>query len=1413
MAIQISFDSVENVLSPTIVLTYKSGKKIGALLPQHLHYSESVNSFNEISFDVYKVLDGVECPYWSKISDFKLIYCVEWDTYFEIYVEVDESNETVKHIQGRSLAEAELSQIKIYGLEVNTENDIARSDYSPTIFYSSDPNSSLLHKLLEKTPNFEIGHVDYSIGLLQRTFTFDGDTIYDAMQNVAEEVKCLFEFVSRKGDNNTIDRVINVYDLSPFCDACGKRYIEGNTCPKCGGTRIIDGYGEDTSIFVSNKNLTDQITCSVDADGVKNCFKLTAGDDLMTATIRNCSPGKSGYLWHFTEDTISDMSDELKEVIMQYKTIAEQYNTKFNDGDINYCDDWNSIITSYNNIVNNINALFADKDIGMFDIPNNFENYSDIMNSYYNAIDFELFLKNGMMPSSIDYDKSEEELLEDLKNNLTKDENANGSHDIFLPPDALDGYEGYDPDKNDDDNYLRSLVEYLESYFKKFVSSVFRVEITEGSFVDNVFDGIISLIPDNKKTAGSSSVDLTSKNINITASLVSANSDSYSGDGYAKQKLESSLVKIKDDIPDVINLFSSECSKKDFESKIKYYGLIPLTRLRDAGQGCLNILIDIDTSKYSEDIYRTLYDQYREKVNILDLEIEIRQSEINVVSGTYNANGQLYSHGVLNCLDDIISDLQKKFDLESFIINDQGDNALSLLQELVSYRREDEYKNDNFISDGLNNSELFKRAMEFIEEAEREIRLSSSPTYSIETTLNNLLVMKEFKPIVNKFSTGNWIRVDIDSDIYKLRLIKYDIDFDDLKNIQVEVSDVQNIKDSVADIQSVLSQATSIASNYSNIKVVANKGKKASEYVMNWVNDGLSLTNTKIVSSANNQSVYWDENGLLCREYSPILNAYNKKQLKIINKGLYLTDNNWENVKVGIGSYIYFDPFEKDESKKYKEGYGVIADTLVGNLILSESVGIYNKNNSVQINEDGFVVTVRSGTSNDVFHIQKETESSKYDTLFKVDSKGDLFIKGHIEATTLKLGNKNITNDDFDLSLDGYLLVETYNEDKGTMLFRGSSYSGVTENGTDVRFEVSTNGLLTAENAVISGTIRATGGEFVGDLKSGFIYDGWNFQASNDTVNIGRQSDGSYAMTVNSVGQITLGRGVTLSWDDLDGTDNVSDSNLRDILGLKETESNSGEYTICPHIKSDSEEISMDIDNGIFSVTNNRDKSKNVRIVNQTKENWYGSEETTVCIKFTDGNLTEADKTTNSSWETVITPRILTIEEIIAYRLTVPIVKNNIYQNGLYDVTNMLNKLDDLLKNVPTIENVYPIGSIYITTNNENPEITFGFGTWVQWGSGRVPVGYDALDTDFRTVENTGGSKTHTLTVDEIPSHSHTASIELEQDKLLSGSDYSRVSTSGTNTSGIISCGNTGGGQPHNNMPPYIVCYMWKRIR
>lgn len=167
-------------------------------------------------------------------------------------------------------------------------------------------------------------------------------------------------------------------------------------------------------------------------------------------------------------------------------------------------------------------------------------------------------------------------------------------------------------------------------------------------------------------------------------------------------------------------------------------------------------------------------------------------------------------------------------------------------------------------------------------------------------------------------------------------------------------------------------------------------------------------------------------------------------------------------------------------------------------------------------------------------------------------------------------------------------------------------------------------------------------------------------------------------------------------------------------------------------------------------------------------------------------------------------------------------------------ITQYLNGICDL---------IYPVGSIYMSVNNVNPSSLFG-GTWVAWGSGRVPIGVDTSDTDFNIVEKTGGSKTqsytpagtnsggavqgHTLTVNEIPSHTHRMGIR---------------HTDGTRTTGeVLTCGltanvsdgyirayseATGGSTPHNhnftqptfkgtqatltNVQPYITCYMWKR--
>ena len=121
----------------------------------------------------------------------------------------------------------------------------------------------------------------------------------------------------------------------------------------------------------------------------------------------------------------------------------------------------------------------------------------------------------------------------------------------------------------------------------------------------------------------------------------------------------------------------------------------------------------------------------------------------------------------------------------------------------------------------------------------------------------------------------------------------------------------------------------------------------------------------------------------------------------------------------------------------------------------------------------------------------------------------------------------------------------------------------------------------------------------------------------------------------------------------------------------------------------------------------------------------------------------------------------------------------------------------------------YPVGSIYIAVVSTNPATLLGFGTWSAFGTGRTLVGIDAGDTDFDTVEETGGAKTHTLTESEIPGHVHAenAPSSASGGAMKFGID---TNASGSQAAGLNTA-STGGGGAHNNVQPYIVCYFWKR--
>ena len=167
----------------------------------------------------------------------------------------------------------------------------------------------------------------------------------------------------------------------------------------------------------------------------------------------------------------------------------------------------------------------------------------------------------------------------------------------------------------------------------------------------------------------------------------------------------------------------------------------------------------------------------------------------------------------------------------------------------------------------------------------------------------------------------------------------------------------------------------------------------------------------------------------------------------------------------------------------------------------------------------------------------------------------------------------------------------------------------------------------------------------------------------------------------------------------------------------------------------------------------------------------------------------------------------------------------------------------DNLDKTSILDFVYPVGSIYMSVDPRNPKDFLG-GTWVEWGAGRVPVGVNSSDTDFDTAEKTGGEKTHRLSVDEMPWHDHSgtnSTVETQtihtrptggallplgistytvkydvneqtQEYMVSPAGGQTLSVdNGTVINSQYGVRPNGLGVAHNNLQPYITCYMWKR--
>ena len=742
MAVQIRFDNTHNAIAPTFVLGTRSGNKLGTIPACNINMSETFNSKFELQFEVHKFLNGEKYALWDKLVDFAVVWCKEWDVWFEIEVTTKDSDGVVKQISCTSIGEAELSQVYLYDIEINTEDDIAREDYIPTHLYdASNHEASLLHRIMGKVPHYSIEYVENRLAPIQRTFSFDNKSLYDALQEIAEEIDCLFVINSGTNSNGKIERSISVYDLESYCTECHKRGSFDRVCAECGSTSVLPPYGEDTAILISSENLADDITLSTDTGSVKNCFRLECGDDLMTATVRNCNPNGSQYIWYISNAIKEDMSDGLVQKLDAYDAECNYYENQYVS---TFSQD---LTTAYNTLIQKY-----DPSNSSYTNLSSVTGYLALMNAYYNTIQLQMYLRDELLPSI-------EMSSVTVQTELLKITN-------YLNTVAVQKLSSAS---------ATTVTSAVLSVAKSMVDGSFKVTISDASYNSqtNKWSGrfTVTSYSDETQTATSDS----SIRVNIT--------DDYAR--YVAQRVNDVIKKESNskEIVDIENLFNLDVSLADFVNELKKYCLSELKNLHDSCEACVNILIQqgaADARNAGDDIYNDIYLPYYNRLNAIQDEIQLRESEIQTV---IDVQSEIESHR---------QTIQSALNFENYLGTD-------LWLEFVAYRREDTYKNDNYISDGLTDAEIFDYAQEFIKTARNEIFKSATQQHTLSASLKNLLVMKEFEPIVDYFTVGNWIRIKIDGIVFKLRLLSYSLDFDSLESLSVEFSDVKVFADGITE--------------------------------------------------------------------------------------------------------------------------------------------------------------------------------------------------------------------------------------------------------------------------------------------------------------------------------------------------------------------------------------------------------------------------------------------------------------------------------------------------------------------------------------------------------------------------------------------------------------------------------------
>lgn len=324
--------------------------------------------------------------------------------------------------------------------------------------------------------------------------------------------------------------------------------------------------------------------------------------------------------------------------------------------------------------------------------------------------------------------------------------------------------------------------------------------------------------------------------------------------------------------------------------------------------------------------------------------------------------------------------------------------------ELSNYIFEGNYTDEYIIvTESMTYDERFEQMKILYDRAVNRLTRISEPTQEFSIDVENFLFVKEFSEWSDQLRTGCLINVELETDdIAALFLSNITVNYDD-KELNMTFGNRFNRFDPKAMFNNVLGDIKKSANSLNYIKEILYPVKNGEFNAMREAIESSQILTKNAALASTNQEILIDDTGILGRKMLDS-GEYDPKQVKVTNQTIVFTDDGWDTAKTGLGNFLFNNPF----TGEVEEHYGVIADTLIGSMILAEKAGICNTDSSIIMNEDGFTLTTdyrdpsKPTTRNFVIQkLQQDADGNEYyNKQLYLDTNGNLVLNGTLSVFT-----------------------------------------------------------------------------------------------------------------------------------------------------------------------------------------------------------------------------------------------------------------------------------------------------------------------------------------------------------------------------------------------------------------------------